>query len=114
MISGKTITIHRPTIEYDADHDAVKTYVDEIVNNVVIAPGSTADITADPHVDGIKIAYTLGMPKTWSFHSLKDCLITLPAPWNYTGKVIGDPMPNDIDNCPTSWYCTAQLEAYDG
>lgn len=114
MLNGKTITLHRPTVTYDADHDKVKTYTPETIDNVLIAPGKTSDVVSDAHDDGVEVLYTLGFPKTWQFQSVKNCLVTLPAPWNYTGKVIGDPMPNDIDNCPTDWYCTVELEAYDG
>lgn len=114
MLVGRTITIHTPAVAYDSEHDRVTSYVDETVHNVLIAPGNTGDVTTDPHVDGVVVDFTLAMPKTWQFHSLKGCTITLPAPWQYTGNVVGDPMPNDIDNCPTAWYCTVQLESHNG
>ena len=114
MLNGNTVTLHRPTITYDADHDKVKTYTTETIPNVLIAPGKTSDVDEGAHDDGAEVIYTLGFPKTWQFQSVKGCLVTLPAPWSTTGKVIGDPQPNDLDNCPTDWYCTIELEAYDG
>lgn len=114
MLNGKTITLLTPTVTYDEDHDRVTTYTSTTIDNVLIAPHATSDVTSDTHVDGINVDYQLAFPKTWTYQTLKGCLIQLPAPWNYKGKVVGDPIPNDVDNCPTQWYLTVELEAYDG
>lgn len=114
MLTGKTVIVHRKETYYDDQHDRVTETVDEVVDNVLIAPGKTSDVTAYTHFEGVQVDFTLGFPKTYPFKSLKGCSISLPAPWNLTGKVIGNPVPNDIDNCPTDWYWTVQIEAQDG
>lgn len=111
---GNTVIIHRLTIDYDEDYDRVGKTEDETVDNVLIAPGNTSDIDGQPHFSGVNVDFTLGFPKTYSYKSLRGCTITLPAPWNVTGRVIGDPVPNDPKNCPTQWYLTVYLEVSDG
>lgn len=114
MLKGRTVIIHRNKTTYDDNHDRILTKETEEVENVLIAPGSTSDVFSNEHYSGVKIDFTLGFPKTYEYKSLRDCSITLPYPWNCTGRVIGDPIPNDPENCPTNWYLTVYLEVDNG
>lgn len=111
---GNTVTVITSETTYDENKDRVIVPKEEVVENVLIAPGNTSDINAAEHFSGVKIDFTLGFPKTFEYKSLREAQVKLPAPWNVTGRVIGDPIPNDPKNCPTEWYLTVYLEVHNG
>lgn len=110
---GKTITVQRPSYSYDASKNEITTWKDESVENVLVAPVSAADIQELDRTHGTKARIRLGFPKTYS-DSLRGCRIVPGDPFPGTYAVIGDPMPNMVENCPTEWWYTAEAEACDG
>ena len=110
LISGETVTVRTPSVSYDEHMEAVETWEEQEVDDVVVAPGSTSDVTDTTRPWGTRAAYTLGFPKTFS-SSLRGCRVVVRG---IEYAVIGDPQPNAMGNCPTAWWYTAQVEAVDG
>ena len=97
---GITVTVLRPTRETDRLGNEVDAApVEELVDNVLVAPGATADMEA-ARPDGTSVALTLHFPKTYT-ESLEGCFVRLPAPWEGVYSVIGNPMPYMAS--PTAW-----------
>lgn len=113
VISGNTVTVLYPFTTYDDNRDRITSYTQEIVQNVLVVPYATQDVVANEHFDGTKAQFTLGFPKGYS-HSLRGCRVILPAPWDTTVEIIGDPQPNDPQNCPTTWWYTANAQEFEG
>lgn len=118
LIAGETVTVLTPKVSYDADMERVTTWERATVENVVVAPGTTSDVTSSERPYGTLAAFNLGFPKTFSA-SLRGCRVIVRCPEGeseaeHTYAVIGDPHPNNKDSCPTQWWYTAQVEAVDG
>lgn len=115
MIKGVTVTVVRPTYKQDPDrfgNPIEDTPVEETVDDVLVAPGSTGDIEA-ARPQGVTVAYTLHFPKGYDA-SLEGCSVELPAPWTGTYRVIGDPRPYIDANTPTAWHLPVEVEAAHG
>lgn len=107
-----------PSVTYDEHMEEVETWEREEVQNVLVAPGSTSDVEESARPDGTRAVFTLGFPKTFS-KSLRGCRVVVRCPeggneGEHTYSVIGDPQPNTLENCPTKWWYTAEVEAVDG
>ena len=89
---GIEVTVLRPTRTTDRLGNEVDGEPErEQVENVLVAPGPTADMEAS-RPDGVTVALTLHFPKTYTA-SLEGCSVELPEPWEGTYHVIGNPMP---------------------
>lgn len=110
LITGETVTVRTPVYSLDEHNEQVTRWVDTAVENVVVAPGSTADVEDSTRPYGTRAAFTLGFPKTFS-ESLRGCRCVVRGS-EYA--VIGDPHPNTEANCPTAWWYTCEVEAVDG
>lgn len=82
---------------------------DEDPVRVIVVPGATADLDAS-RPEGVKVAYTLHFPKTFS-GSLRGCRIQVRGEWF---RVVGDPKPYMANNCPTDWCMPVEVEVFDG
>ena len=118
LLSGETVAVLTQSVAYDEHMEAVEKWEREDVDNVLVAPGSTASVedTARPY--GTRAVFTLGFPKTFS-KRLRGCRVIVRCPDGgdeneHTYSVIGDPQPNNAENCPTQWWYTAEVEAVDG
>lgn len=114
MISGVDVGVSSPVNgEPDRLGNPTVTYGTPVtVENVLVAPSTTNDMEA-ARPEGVTVAYTLHFPKTFT-GSLEGCLVTLPAPWGGTYRVVGDPMPYiDVDT-PTPWDRQVDVEAAHG
>lgn len=114
MIKGVTVTVLTPT-EDGTDRfgePVAGAPTEEQVGNVLVAPGSTSDLEAT-RPDGALVALTLHFPKTWT-GDLRGCEVVLPAPWEGTYRVIGEPKPYMDANTPTSWHMPVEVEAVHG
>lgn len=89
------------------------THAAPVTVNVIVAPGACADL-GDSRPEGVRVALTLHFPKDWGGGSLRGALIGLPAPWEGTYRVIGDPMPYSGPLTPFSWNMPVEVEAVDG
>ena len=110
LIAGETVTVRTPTVSYDEHMEAVETWAEQEVDDVVVAPGSTSDVTDTTRPWGTRAAYTLGFPKTFS-SSLRGCRVVVRG---VEYAVIGDPQPLTPENVPGPWNYTAEVEAVDG
>lgn len=118
LLHGERVTVLTRTVTYDEHMEAVETWEREDVDNVLVAPGSTASVedTARPY--GTRAVFTLGFQKAFS-KRLRGCRVIVRCPEDgdegeHTYSVIGDPQPNNADNCPTAWWYTAEVERIDG
>lgn len=110
LLTGETVVVRTPNITYDGHMEAVETWSEQEIDNVVVAPGSTSDVTDTTRPWGTRAAYTLGFPKTFSA-PLRGCRVVVRG---VEYAVVGDPQPNAMENCPTAWWYTAKVEAVDG
>jgi len=114
MLKGTTVTVLRPTV-VGTDRTGGPAYGEpefETVENVLVAPGATDDMEASRPV-GVTVALTLHFPKSYTA-SLRGCKVALPAPWEGTYRVVGDPKPYMDGNTPTSWNRPVEVEVADG
>ena len=112
-MKGTTITITRKGISgYDRFGNATYAEMEETVDNVLVAPGSTSELEAS-RPEGVDVAYSLHFPKTFS-GDLEGCLIALPAPWGGTYRVIGKPGQYMDVNTPTRWHLPVEVEVAHG
>lgn len=113
MIKGVTVTVKAPTSsDVDRFGNAVYTFAESTVDNVLVSPGMTADLEA-ARPEGVTVAFTLHFPKTFT-GDLQGCLIVLPAPWAGTYKVVGAPGQYIDANTPTNWHMPVEVERSDG
>lgn len=110
LLHGETVAVLTPSYGYDEHMEQVETWEREEVANVLVAPGSTSDIDDSARPYGTRAVFTLGFPKTFS-KPLRGCRVEVRGE---VYSVIGDPQPNNADNCPTAWWYTAEVEAIDG
>lgn len=104
---GEKITITRSmSTGTDAFGMPVSVESTEIVDDVLIAPGSEQNSSDSTHPEGITVAYTLYFPRSWQFNSLRGALITIDD-IDYT--VIGDPRPYKGGVQPTRWNLVVQV-----
>lgn len=110
LLTGETVTVLTPTVSYDAHGDRSVAWAGTEVENVLVAPGSTADVEDATRPDGTRASFTLGFPKTFTA-PLRGCRVIVRG---VVCAVVGDPQPNAMGNCPTQWYLTATAEAVHG
>ena len=110
LLKGETVIVKTPTVTYDEHNEAVTTWEEETVKNVLVSPDNTdsSSDTASPF--GTEVIYKLGFPKTFSA-SLRNCVVTVRGE---DFMVVGDPKPNTFENCPTSWWYSAEVIRKDG
>lgn len=118
MIRGETVKVLTHVIGYDEHMEEVDEWVSEVVENVIVAPGSTSSVEESTRPYGTRAVFTLGFPKTFS-KRLRGCRVVVRCPeggneGEHTYSVIGDPQPNTLENCPTEWWYTAEVEAVNG
>lgn len=82
------------------------------VDNVLVAPGKCADLD-ETRPEGVDVALTLHFPKAWTGR-LRGAKVRLEGRWEGVYKVVGDPMPYQDANTPTSWDMPVEVEAVDG
>ena len=112
MFSGEPATIKRPTYAYDELHDRIETWTDEPLENVLFGRPTTEQMDEAMRLYSVEISYTLGIPKTYQ-DSLRGCMVYRPRDGK-TYRVLGDPQPIPIENCPTPWNREASAVIVDG
>ena len=110
LLRGTTVTVLTPTTTYDEHNETVTEWERATVDNVLVAPGSTADVIESDRPHGTRADVTLGFPMTFSAR-LRGCRVEVGE---RTYDVIGDPVPNMAENCPTQWWYTAEGVLVDG
>lgn len=112
MIRGETVTVVREVeVGRDAGNNPIHEEVSEVVEDVLVAPGARADVIDSNRPDGVKVAWTLHFPKSFT-GELRGASVSVrgldPAP------VIGDPQPYTAANTPTRWNRPAEIEQVEG
>lgn len=110
LISGENVTVRTPTIGYDEHMEEVPSWSARLVENVVVTPGATSDVTDSTRPDGTRVAFTLGFPKTFTA-PLRGCHCVVRG---IECEVIGDPQPYTPGNVPGPWNYTAEVARVDG
>lgn len=110
LLHGENVTVLTPSTGYDEHGDEVMAWEREGVENVLVAPGSTADVEDSTRPHGTRAVFTLGFPKGFD-KRLRGCRVVVRG---REYAVIGDPQPNTLANCPTAWWYTAEVEDVDG
>lgn len=113
MIRGVSVTVYTPSEgELDRFGNSTISYESQTVDNVLVAPGATADLEA-ARPEGATVSYTLHFPKTFS-GSLEGALIALPDPWEGTYRVVGSPGQYMDENTPTQWHMPVEVGLANG
>lgn len=109
---GETIVVHsREIVGTDAGNNPILEWVDTKVTNVIVAPGSRSDVDASNRPDGVKVAWELHFPKTFT-RELRGCEVTIRG--EHRGRVIGDPHPYTLANTPGRWWMPVEVEDVEG
>lgn len=110
LIRGETVNVTRAAVTYDelGEPDGTQATTEE-VDNVVVAPGATADLDST-RPNGVTVAFTLHFPKTYG-GDLKDATVTVRG---LDCKVVGDPQRYVGANTPGDWDMTVEVTRTDG
>ncbi len=110
LIAGEAVTVRTPSVGYDEHMEEVVTWDEAVVQNVVVTPGATSDVTDSTRPAGTRVAFTLGFPKSYA-SPLRGCHVLVRG---IECAVVGDPQPYTADNVPGAWNYTAEVERVDG
>ena len=109
MIKGASVIVHFPVAgAVDRFGNAIETWTQATVDDVLISPGATADLEAS-RPEGVTVAYSLHFPKTFTA-SLEGCKVELLAPYSGVYRVIGAPGQYMDENTPTRWHIPVEVE----
>lgn len=84
----------------------------EAVENVLVAPGECSDVVESNRPEGVRVAYTLFFPKTFT-GDLEGAQVRVRGkdPWL---PVIGSPDVHTPENIPGKWWLRVEVAATDG
>ena len=109
-MNGRTITIIRYETTGDKDPTGrpVAKPVEETVDDVLVAPGSQSNATDSTRPDGVTVAFTLHLPRSYTvgMTSLRGAHVRID---DAEYEVIGDPHPYDGGLKPTRWNLQAEV-----
>lgn len=110
LIQEETVVVVSLETEYDELGEPVSVKeTREMVENVVVAPGATADLD-ETRPEGVSVAFTLCFPKTYS-GDLRGRSVEVRG---IEYKVIGDPQRYTAENTPGDWNLTVEVTRVDG
>ena len=110
MIHGITVTlINQVQSGVDAFNAPIYTETETEVDNVLVAPSSTDDVTESLNLWGKKAVYTIALPKG-DTHVWKDQKVRF---LRETWRVIGLPKQGIEANVPTQWHIKWMVERYE-
>ena len=110
MLKGITVILVDETEESEDPFGQPVTVKEEIaVDNVLIAPASTDDVTAEMSLTGKKIVYELAIPKgdshTWTNRQVKF--------FGQTWRTVGIPQEGIESLIPLTWNKKVMVERYE-
>ena len=87
MIIGETVTLERYTKgQPDAMGDPVLISTTEDIENVLVQPGTTDDLTVGNRPDGITVVYTLHFPKGLESYDFRGAVLkSVGTGWKLLG-----------------------------
>lgn len=109
MIEGMTVVlVSKVQIGTDPFNRPIYEYVDEDVDNVLVAPASTDDIATSQDLTGKKAVYTLAIPKG-DTHNWEDATVKF---FGQKWKAFGIPLEGIEENIPLDWNKKVMVERY--
>lgn len=109
---GETVIVQRrEQTGTDAFNEPIYGWTETAVEDVLTSPGSRSDLNDSNRPDGVLVAWTLHMPKSFT-GSLRGCLVKVRD--DEPRAVIGDPQPYMNINTPGRWNRPVELEGSDG
>lgn len=109
MIKGMPVTIKaKKVIGTDGFDKPIYDYVDEVVENVLVAPATSDDIVTNTDLTGKKAVYTLAIPKG-DTHDWTDCIVYF---FGEKWHTIGYPLEGIEANIPLDWNKKVMVERY--
>ena len=109
-IKGNPVTIYIKTqTGTDPFNRPIYTEVPETVNNVIISPASSDDISTTLDLTGKKAVYTLGIPKG-DEHDWEDKKVGF---FGKTWRTIAFTIEGIEENIPLEWHRKIQVERYE-
>ena len=112
MITGEKVTLERYTKgPPDAMGDLVLISTTEDIENVLVQPGTTDDLTVGNRPDGVTVVYTLHIPKGYETYSFRECRLKVRGEWM---EVVGAPTYYAPENTPGAWNYPVEVKRCDG
>ena len=112
MIRGETVYV-RSDVESGTDPfgaPVIEAGALDEVSNVVVAPADPSDIADSVRPDGVKVAYTLHFPKSFT-GDLRGLMVKVRGEWF---RVVGDPQRYTDENVPGQWNMAVKVARSDG
>lgn len=109
-IHGIPITlIDKQVISVDPFGSPVVKDVEILVDNVLVAPATTDDVTSQMSLTGKKISYTLGIPKV-DMHDWENKEVRF---FGKRWKTVGIPLDGIEELIPLEWNKKVMVERYE-
>ena len=109
-IHGIPITIiDKQVVSTDPFGSPVVKDVEILVDNVLVTPATTEDVTNQMSLTGKKISYTIGIPK-WDMHDWENKEVRF---FNQRWRVFGIPLEGIEDLIPLDWNKKVMVERYE-
>lgn len=112
MIVGETVVVEREQeTGRDPGNNPIVETVRETVENVLVAPGSRADVTESMRPAGVEVKWTLHFPKGYPA-TLRGARIQVRG--GDFLHVVGDPQHYTAENTPGDWSMPVELSEVNG
>ena len=109
-IKGITVVLHDVAITgEDPFGDPIEEEIEEVVDNVLVAPASSQEILDTVNLYGKKAVYTLAIPKG-DMHDWKDKQVTF---FGQDFKTFGIPLEGIECDIPLMWNKKVTVEKYE-
>ena len=110
MLKGIEITLINETqLGTDSLNAPIYEESEETVENVLVSPASTSDLTDSLNLYGKKAAYTLAIPKG-DAHDWRDRRVKF---FGKTWRTFGEPIQGIDALVPLEWNMKVQVEVYE-
>ena len=109
MIKGTTVIVKtKVQIGTDGFNRPIYKFIDEEVENVLIAPASSDDVFTSNDLYGKRAVYTLAIPKKDNHNWIDTCVEFFGTTW----KTFGFPQEGIEENIPLEWNKKVMVERY--
>lgn len=109
MIEGIPVILHtKQQTGVDGFNNPVYEEISEVVENVLVAPSTSDDITTSQDLYGKKAVYTMAIPKG-DTHDWMDATVEF---FGMKWKTFGYPLEGIEKNIPLEWNKKVMVEAY--
>nr|WP_274619134.1 hypothetical protein [Bifidobacterium amazonense] len=100
-----------PTGDVDPSGAPLTKVDTETVDDVLVAPGAQANATDSIRPQGVTVAFTCYLPRSYEYRSLKGAFLRIDG---HDYEVIGDPHPYDGGLTPTRWNLQVEVKDEEG